>query len=56
MVCNHGKLRSRARARDAGLERLTGPPLNAVLGIGAKGYEHGIGREGGDKERGPDSG
>ena len=35
VVCNHGKLRGRARARGAGLERPIGSPLNACLGLGA---------------------
>ena len=34
VICNHGELRGRARARGAGLERLTGPPLIADLGLG----------------------
>ena len=45
----------RARAHGAGEERTTGPPLYADLGLGAKDYEHGIGRERGYMERGPDS-
>ena len=35
VICNHGKLRGRARARGAGVERLIGSPLYADLGLGA---------------------
>ena len=53
MICNHGKLRGRARARGARLERLTGPPLFADLGLGASDPRAWRRKEEGGNGRGP---